>query len=90
MIEVSDKKRCVHHRVTSLLLYLASLMTHDLISSDTSLRSIKLGDTGMRISDGNGLSLLLFVKVGLHSWRFDYTFLGVEKCYRSALIRTPA
>lgn len=42
--------------------------------SDTTIRSIKPGDSRKRLSDGNGLYLLPFVKGGKHGWRLDYTF----------------
>lgn len=41
--------------------------------SDTTIRNIKPGDPRKRLSDGNGLYLLLFVKGGSHGWRLDYT-----------------
>src|SRR3954467_14846256 len=54
-------------------------MPRDLISSDTILRNIKLGDARKRITDGDGLYLLLFVKGGAHGWRFDYSIHGRRK-----------
>lgn len=54
-------------------------MARNLIASDTALRSIKPGDDRRRISDGDGLYLLLFVNGGAHGWRFDYTFAGRRK-----------
>ncbi|MDI3382530.1 tyrosine-type recombinase/integrase [Xenophilus aerolatus] len=54
-------------------------MPRNLITSDLTLRSIKLGDSRRRISDGDGLYILLFVKGGAHGWRFDYTFAGRRK-----------
>jgi len=48
-------------------------MPRNLISSDAAIRSIKPGDERRRITDGDGLYLLLFVKGGAHGWRFDYT-----------------
>lgn len=54
-------------------------MPRNLIGSDTSLRSIKPGDPRRRISDGEGLYLLLFVKGGAHGWRFDYSLRGKRK-----------
>lgn len=47
--------------------------------SDTTIRNIKIGDSRKRLSDGNGLYLLLFVKGGSHGWRFDYSFEGRRK-----------
>ena len=54
-------------------------MPRHLIGSDTALRSIKPGDPRRRISDGEGLYLLLFVKGGAHGWRFDYSFAAKRK-----------
>ncbi|WP_399681613.1 tyrosine-type recombinase/integrase [Xenophilus sp.] len=54
-------------------------MPRNLITSDKALRSIKPGDPRRRISDGDGLYLLLFVNGGAHGWRFDYTFAGRRK-----------
>ncbi|SCX72647.1 integrase arm-type DNA-binding domain-containing protein [Variovorax sp. EL159] len=54
-------------------------MPRDLISSDIILRNIKPGDKRKRISDGDGLYLLLFVKGGSHGWRFDYSVHGKRK-----------
>jgi hypothetical protein len=51
-------------------------MARYLIPSDTSIKAIKPGDPRKRISDGDGLVLLLFVKPGEHGWRFDYRFAG--------------
>lgn len=48
-------------------------MPRNLISSDAAIRAIKPGDKRNRLSDGDGLYLLLFVKGGAHGWRFDYT-----------------
>lgn len=54
-------------------------MARDLIPSDTTIRSIKPGDPRKRLSDGDGLYLLLFVKGGAHGWRFDYTVNAKRK-----------
>lgn len=54
-------------------------MAHHLISSDTSLRAIKAGSGVSRVSDGQGLYLLLFVRGGSHAWRLDYTINGRRK-----------
>lgn len=51
-------------------------MARNLIPSDKSLQAIKPGDTRKRINDGDGLSLLLFVKGGAHGWRFAYSLAG--------------
>ena len=47
-------------------------MARYLIPGDTSIKTIKPGDPRKRLSDGDGLYLLLFVKGGAHGWRFDY------------------
>jgi hypothetical protein len=54
-------------------------MAKHLIPSNTTIKAIKAGDARSRLSDGDGLCLLLFVKGGSHSWRFDYTFDGRRK-----------
>jgi integrase len=54
-------------------------MAKHLIPGDRTLQSIKPGDPRRRISDGDGLYLLLFVKGGAHGWRFDYSFDGKRK-----------
>lgn len=54
-------------------------MPRNLITSDAAIRSVKPGDSRKRLSDGDGLYLLLFVKGGAHGWRFDYTHKGVRK-----------
>ena len=54
-------------------------MARDLISGDATIKAIKRGDTRKRLSDGDGLYLLLFVNGGSHGWRFDYTFEGRRK-----------
>ncbi len=54
-------------------------MAKHLISSDTTIRGVKPGDTRKRLSDGEGLYLLLFVKGGAHGWRLDYSFAGKRK-----------
>lgn len=46
---------------------------------DTTIRNVKRGDPRKRLSDGNGLYLLLFVNGGSHGWRLDYTFNFVRK-----------
>lgn len=51
-------------------------MARNLISSDIAIRSIKPGDPRTRLSDGDGLFLLLFIGGGSHGWRFDYMFGG--------------
>ena len=54
-------------------------MARDLIPGDKTLKAIKAGDPRKRISDGDGLYLLLFVKGGAHGWRFDYSHGGKRK-----------
>jgi integrase len=54
-------------------------MRRNTISSDSAIRAIKPGDARKRLSDGDGLFLLLFVNGGLHGWRFDYRFGGKRK-----------
>lgn len=54
-------------------------MAKHLIPGDTALKGIKPGDPRKRISDGDGLYLLLFVKGGAHGWRFDYSHGGKRK-----------
>lgn len=51
-------------------------MARNLISSDATIRAVKPGDPRKRLSDGDGLVLLLFVKGGSHGWRLDYRFGG--------------
>lgn len=54
-------------------------MARDLIASDATIRAVREGDPRRRLTDGNGLYLLLFVKGGAHGWRLDYTFQGRRK-----------
>lgn len=54
-------------------------MPRDLIPSDKTIRAVRPGDSRRRLSDGDGLYLLLFVKGGSHGWRFDYSFGGKRK-----------
>lgn len=54
-------------------------MPRSLIPSDITIRTIKPGDPRKRLSDGEGLYLLLFVKGGAHGWRLDYTIHGNRK-----------
>src|SRR6185295_17884014 len=44
--------------------------------SNASIRAMKPGDPRKRLTDGDGLILLLFVKPDRHGWRFDYRFAG--------------
>lgn len=54
-------------------------MAKFLIPGDTTIKSIKPGDTRKRLTDGGGLYLLLFVKGGAHGWRLDYSHGGKRK-----------
>jgi integrase len=54
-------------------------MPRNLIPGDKTLQAIKFGDPRKRISDGEGLYLLLFVKGGAHGWRLDYSHAGKRK-----------
>jgi integrase len=49
-------------------------MPRNLIPSDATIKAVRSGDPRKRLSDGDGLYLLLFVNGGAHSWRLDYTF----------------
>lgn len=49
-------------------------MARDLIPSDATIKAIRQGDKRRRLSDGDGLYLLLFVNGGSHGWRFDYVY----------------
>ena len=49
-------------------------MARDLIPSDATIKAIRQGDKRKRLSDGDGLYLLLFVNGGSHGWRFDYVY----------------
>ena len=51
-------------------------MAKNLIKGDTTIKAVKPGDVRKRLSDGDGLYLLLFVKGGAHGWRFDYSHDG--------------
>lgn len=54
-------------------------MARNLIPSDKTIRSIKSGDERKRLSDGDGLYLLLFVKGGSHGWRYSYSIDGQRR-----------
>lgn len=54
-------------------------MAKHLIPGDKTIQAVKVGDGQTRLSDGDGLYLLLFVKGGAHGWRFDYGFGGKRK-----------
>ncbi|HSI58649.1 MAG TPA: integrase arm-type DNA-binding domain-containing protein, partial [Ideonella sp.] len=51
-------------------------MARNLIPGDATIRAVRPGDPRKRLSDGDGLALLLFVKGGAHGWRFDYRYGG--------------
>jgi hypothetical protein len=51
-------------------------MAHHLISSNATIKAVKLGDAHGRLTDGAGLYLRLFVKGGSHGWSFDYSLNG--------------
>ncbi len=53
-------------------------MAKNLLSHKT-IDGIKPGDPRGRLTDGEGLYLLLFVKGGAHGWRFDYSIGGKRK-----------
>lgn len=54
-------------------------MARNQIPGDATIKAIKLGDPRKRLTDGDGLYLLLFVKGGSHGWRFDYSHAGRRK-----------
>ena len=54
-------------------------MGRDLIASDATIKAIRQGDSRKRLTDGDGLFLLLFANGGSHGWRFDYTHQGRRK-----------
>lgn len=54
-------------------------MARHQIPGDTTLKAIKAGDARRRLSDGDGLYLLLFVNGGAHGWRLDYSHAGRRK-----------
>lgn len=54
-------------------------MARYLIPSDSTIKAVRSGDPRKRLTDGDGLYLLLFVKGGAHGWRLDYTFEGRRK-----------
>jgi integrase len=54
-------------------------MARNLIRGDVTIKAIKQGDPRSRLSDGDGLYLLLFVKGGSHGWRLDYSVKGARK-----------
>ncbi len=51
-------------------------MARNLIPSEATIRAVKPGDPRSRLSDGDGLFLLLSVKGGSQAWRLDYRFQG--------------
>ena len=54
-------------------------MARHLIPSDATIKAVRSGDPRKRLTGGDGLYLLLFVKGGAHGWRLDYTFEGQRK-----------
>jgi integrase len=54
-------------------------MPAHLIPSDRTIRAIAPGDPRKRLTDGDGLYLLLFVKGRAHGWRLDYSIGGRRK-----------
>lgn len=54
-------------------------MARYLIPSDATIKAVRSGDPRKRLTDGDGLYLLLSVKGGAHGWRLDYTFEGRRK-----------
>jgi len=54
-------------------------MARELIPSDATIKAIRPGDKRKRLTDGDGLFLLLFANGGSHAWRFDYTYQGRRK-----------
>ncbi len=51
-------------------------MARNLIPSEATVRAVKPGDPRSRLSDGDGLFLLLSAKGGSHAWRLDYRYQG--------------
>ena len=49
-------------------------MARGLILSDATIKAIRPGDKRKRLSEGDGLYLLLSVNGGSHGWRFDYVY----------------
>jgi integrase len=54
-------------------------MARYIVPSDATIKAVRSGDPRKRLTDGDGLYLLLFVKGGAHGWRLDYTFQGRRK-----------
>ncbi|MBK7617110.1 MAG: integrase arm-type DNA-binding domain-containing protein [Burkholderiales bacterium] len=54
-------------------------MARYIIPSDATIKAVRAGDPRKRLTDGDGLYLLLFVKGGAHGWRLDYSFQGRRK-----------
>lgn len=54
-------------------------MPRHLIASDATIKAVRNGDPRRRLTDGDGLYLLLFVNGGAHGWRLDYTFQSRRK-----------
>ena len=62
-------------------------MSRYLIPSDATIKAVRSGDPRKRLSDGDGLYLLLFVKGGAHGWRLDYSFQGRRKTLSLGTVR---
>lgn len=54
-------------------------MARHLIPSNATIKAIKPGDPRRRLTDGEGLYMLLFVKGGSHGWRYDYSLHARRK-----------
>lgn len=51
-------------------------MARNLIPGDATIKAIRPDDPRKRLSDGDGLMLLLNGKGGAHAWRFDFRYHG--------------
>ena len=51
-------------------------MARHLIKGDLEIRNVKRGTGLLRLSDGDGLFLQLFVNGGSHGWRLAYSHQG--------------
>ena len=54
-------------------------MSKHLIASNLTIKAIAPDDARTRLTDGDGLYLLLLAKGRSHGWRFDYTIEGRRK-----------
>ena len=64
-------------------------MARYIIPSDATIKAVRSGDPRKRLTDGDGLYLLLFVKGGAHGWRLDYSFQGRRKTLSLGSYRPP-